>query len=111
MESPVLFHDPTSEPSRAAHWLALELGIPVRIRITWLARGEHLGPELLAVNPRHQVPALKHGNLRHSASDLPTSQNHGYRNPKRPLMLPISPGAGVSSARSANFHTSLGGGR
>ena len=64
MESPVLFHDPTSEPSRAAHWLALELGIPVRIRFTWLMRGEHLTPELLAVNPRHQVPALRHGNLR-----------------------------------------------
>ena len=27
--SPLLFHDPTSEPSRAVYWFALAAGIPV----------------------------------------------------------------------------------
>jgi glutathione S-transferase len=64
VERPVLFHDPTSEPSRAVHWLALEAGIDIDLRFTWLTRNEHLGPDLLRVNPRHQVPALQHGDLR-----------------------------------------------
>ncbi len=60
-ESPILFHDPTSEPCRAVHWFALEAGIPIRLRYTWLGRGEHRSPELLRANPCHQVPALGHG--------------------------------------------------
>ena len=61
MARPVLYHDPTSEPSRAVHWFALEAGIEIDIRHTWLVRGDHRAPEFLAVNPRHQVPAMKHG--------------------------------------------------
>jgi glutathione S-transferase len=60
---PVLYHDPTSEPSRAVHWFAVETAIPVDLRFTWLTRNEHRSPALLAVNPRHQVPALKHGDF------------------------------------------------
>ena len=60
-DPPILFHDPTSEPSRAVHWFALEASIPLRLRYIWLARNEHHGQELLAVNPRRQVPALRHG--------------------------------------------------
>ncbi len=60
-DPPLLFHDPTSEPSRAVRWFALEASIPLRLRYIWLTRNEHLGAELLAVNPRHQVPALQHG--------------------------------------------------
>jgi glutathione S-transferase len=60
---PTLFHDPTSEPSRAVHWFALEAGVPIGLRYTWLTRGEHWGKELLAVNPRHQLPALRHGDF------------------------------------------------
>lgn len=41
MERPVLYHDPTSEPSRAVHWFALEAGIELDIEYTWLTRGEH----------------------------------------------------------------------
>ncbi|HET8726086.1 MAG TPA: glutathione S-transferase family protein [Alphaproteobacteria bacterium] len=63
MEPPVLFHDPTSEPSRAVHWFALEASIPLELHYIWLTRNEHLGPELLAVNPRHQVPAMRHGDF------------------------------------------------
>lgn len=59
MELPILFHDPTSEPSRAVHWFTLEAGIPIAIRYIWLSRGQHLNAELLAVNPRHQVPAFR----------------------------------------------------
>lgn len=58
-----LFHDPTSEPSRAVHWFALEVGIELDIKLTWLTRGEHRSPEFLKINPAHQVPALKHGDL------------------------------------------------
>ena len=61
---PTLFHDPTSEPSRAVHWFALEAGVPLRLHYTWLTRGEHWGEALLTVNPRHQVPALLHGDFR-----------------------------------------------
>jgi len=60
MTAPVLFHDPTSEPSRAVHWFSLEAGIELELCYIWLTRGEHRAPQLLAVNPGHQVPALKH---------------------------------------------------
>lgn len=60
MSTPILFHDPTSEPSRAVHWLALEAGVEVDIRYLWLTRDEHRRPELLRVNPGHQVPAMEH---------------------------------------------------
>ena len=58
---PVLYHDPTSEPSRAVHWFCLEAGIAFHLHLIWLTRGEHRSPKLLRVNPRHQVPALEHG--------------------------------------------------
>lgn len=61
MTRPVLYHDPTSEPSRAVHWFALEAGIEIDVEHTWLTRGDHRAPGFLAVNPVHQVPALKHG--------------------------------------------------
>jgi len=56
-----LFHDPTSEPSRAVHWFALEAGIDLDFKYTWLSRGEHRHPEFVRINPAHQVPVLKHG--------------------------------------------------
>jgi len=63
MTVPILFHDPTSEPSRAVFWFAAEAGIELEVRYTWLTRGEHLSPEFVALNPGHQVPTLKHGDL------------------------------------------------
>jgi glutathione S-transferase len=59
--TPILFHDPTSEPSRAVHWLTVEASIEVEIQYTWLTRDDHRAPEFLRINPGHQVPALKHG--------------------------------------------------
>eukprot|EP01006_Ploeotia_vitrea_P048241 TRINITY_DN67210_c4_g7_i1.p1 TRINITY_DN67210_c4_g7~~TRINITY_DN67210_c4_g7_i1.p1 ORF type:complete len:250 (-),score=29.48 TRINITY_DN67210_c4_g7_i1:442-1191(-) len=58
---PILYHDPTSEPSRAVHWWAMEAGIPLKVKLTWLAEGAIRTPEFLKINPRHQVPALTHG--------------------------------------------------
>jgi glutathione S-transferase len=55
---PILFYDPISEPSRAVQWFALEAGIPIELRYTWLTRNDHQRPEFAAVNPRRQVPAL-----------------------------------------------------
>ncbi|HLY54461.1 MAG TPA: glutathione S-transferase [Stellaceae bacterium] len=63
-DAPILFHDPTSEPSRAVHWFALAAGIPLAVEHVWLTRDEHLGARFLEVNPRHQVPALQHGEFR-----------------------------------------------
>jgi glutathione S-transferase len=63
LEAPILFHDPTSEPSRAVHWFTLEASVPVGIRYIWLTRREHLSADLLAVNPRHQIPALRDGDF------------------------------------------------
>jgi glutathione S-transferase len=63
MSVPILFHDPTSEPSRAVHWFALEAGIEMQLSYVWLTRGEHRSPRLVEVNPGHQVPALKHDEL------------------------------------------------
>jgi glutathione S-transferase len=58
--TPILYHDPTSEPSRAVHWFCLAAEIPIAIEYVWLTRSEHRSAKLLAVNPRHQVPALAH---------------------------------------------------
>jgi glutathione S-transferase len=60
MELPIIFYDPTSEPSRAVHWFCLEANIPHRLQYVWLTRGDHMTSEFLTVNPFHQVPALKH---------------------------------------------------
>jgi glutathione S-transferase len=61
---PLLFHDPTSEPSRAVHWFCLEAGIQVEVRHIFLTHNDHLRPDFLAINPHHQVPALVHDTLR-----------------------------------------------
>uniref|UniRef100_A0A0G4I2E9 GST C-terminal domain-containing protein n=1 Tax=Chromera velia CCMP2878 TaxID=1169474 RepID=A0A0G4I2E9_9ALVE len=56
-----LFTDPSSEPCRSVHWLALEIDTPLTLIPTWLGMGQHTSPEFLQVNPRHQVPAFRHG--------------------------------------------------
>ena len=63
MEDPIIFHDPTSEPSRAVHWFCLEGNIPHEVQYVWLTRNDHMAESFLAVNPMHQVPALKHGDF------------------------------------------------
>jgi len=61
MAAAELFYDPTSEPCRAVQWFALETGVPIVLRYTWLTRDDHLNPEYGKINPRHQVPALRDG--------------------------------------------------
>jgi len=61
MQRPILFYDPISEPSRAVQWFALEAGVPLELRYTWLTRNHHRSAEFAAVNPRRQVPALLDG--------------------------------------------------
>jgi glutathione S-transferase len=63
MPSPIIFYDPTSEPSRAVHWFCLEANISHELQYVWLTRGEHMTDKFSAVNPFHQVPALKHGDF------------------------------------------------
>lgn len=63
MNKPILFHDPTSEPSRAVHWLSIEAGLEIKLEYTWLTRDDHLNPRFLATNPGHQVPALLHNDF------------------------------------------------
>jgi glutathione S-transferase len=35
---PELFYDPTSEPSRAVRWFALEAALPLTLRYIWVTR-------------------------------------------------------------------------
>lgn len=60
MAIPELFHDPTSPPSRALYWFALEAGLPLHLHYTWLCRGEHRTSAFIRINPRAQLPALRH---------------------------------------------------
>ena len=60
---PTLFCDPISEPSRAVQWFALEAGIELELRYTWLTRNQHRSAAFAAVNPRRQVPALLDGDF------------------------------------------------
>ena len=61
MPTATIFYDPTSEPCRAVHWFCLQAGIAHELEYVWLTRDEHLSQAFLAINPQHQVPALKHG--------------------------------------------------
>ncbi len=60
---PTLFYDPTSEPSRAVHWLCVEANISFQLKTIWLTNDDHLSSEYLTINPQHQVPALQHGDF------------------------------------------------
>ena len=63
MAVPTIYYDPTSEPCRAIHWLCLAADIPHKLETVWLTRGEHRREEFLRVNPRHQLPAMQHGDF------------------------------------------------
>lgn len=44
-------------------WLARELGIDYQLKRIGPRTGQTLTPEYKAINPRHKVPAMTHGNL------------------------------------------------
>ncbi|XP_007520872.1 glutathione S-transferase theta-1-like [Erinaceus europaeus] len=58
-----LFLDLYSPPCRAIYIFAKKNGIPFELRPVELARGEHLKPEFLKVNPLKKVPALRDGDF------------------------------------------------
>ncbi len=58
-----LYIDHASQPSRAVHHLALLLGLPVKLVVIFLGKGESKTPAFLAINPMGKVPALRHGTL------------------------------------------------
>jgi len=53
-----LYYLQLSPPCRAVHTTAKQLGIDVNIKNVDLAKGEHLTPEYLKLNPTHKVPTL-----------------------------------------------------
>lgn len=55
----VLYHWPQSR-SATAHWMLEEAGVPYKLRIFNLAKGEHKCAELLALNPLGKLPTLVH---------------------------------------------------
>ncbi len=42
-------------------WMLEELGVPYRMEVLDLKKGEHKSPDYLGVNPMGKVPAIKHG--------------------------------------------------
>ena len=45
------------------HWMLAELGLDYEYCPVHPRSGETTGPEFLAINPRHKVPVLRHGEL------------------------------------------------
>jgi glutathione S-transferase len=58
----ITFYHGHGSPYSWRVWLALEhLGIPYELRILSFSDKDQMKPEFLAVNPRHQVPAITDG--------------------------------------------------
>jgi glutathione S-transferase len=55
----VLYTNPQSR-GRIAHWMLEEVGVPYRMVILDLAKGEHKKPEFLTLNPMGKVPTIVH---------------------------------------------------
>ncbi len=58
--SVTLYHAPATRSSGTLRLLE-EMGVPYRLHVLDLAKGEHKRPDYLAVNPMGKVPALRHG--------------------------------------------------
>ncbi|XP_054266373.1 glutathione S-transferase 1-1-like [Macrosteles quadrilineatus] len=59
MTTPIkVYYAPASPPSRVVLMTAKALGVPVEPRIVDLAKGEHMEPQYLQINPQHTVPAI-----------------------------------------------------
>lgn len=57
MNKPILYHDLTSEPSRAVYWLVAETCLDIGIEYTWLTQGGHRTPALLeSILPTRSLP-------------------------------------------------------
>jgi glutathione S-transferase len=58
-----LYTHPISQHARRVVALLELAGIPYEPRIVNLAKGEHMAPDYLKVNPNHQVPTLVDGDI------------------------------------------------
>jgi glutathione S-transferase len=58
-----LYVNPMSSNARRALIVAKLTGLPVEIQVVDLAKGEHMRPSFLALNPNHKVPTLVDGDL------------------------------------------------
>lgn len=58
-----LYYHPFSFNARRAVMTAFYLSAPVELVLVDLAKGEHMKPEFLALNPNHKVPVLEDGDL------------------------------------------------
>ena len=52
-----------SPPARAVLLAIRNLGVEVELAIVDLMKQEHLTPEFIKINPRHQIPVLIDGNF------------------------------------------------
>lgn len=58
-DTPLLHHAPMTR-GNIAFWMLEEMGIPYRLNLMSLERGDQKQPAYLAVNPMGKVPALEH---------------------------------------------------
>ena len=59
----ILYSFPISQHSRRVVSLLEQAGIEYEVRVVDLAKGEHMSPAYLSVNPNHQVPTLVDGDI------------------------------------------------
>lgn len=59
----ILYHNPSSPPSRAALLTIRNLGIEVEVKLVDTSKGEQHSPEYLKINPLHQVPVYVEGDF------------------------------------------------
>lgn len=45
------------------HWMLMELNVDYQFHYVHPRSGQTMTPEFLALNPRHKIPVLKHGDL------------------------------------------------
>jgi glutathione S-transferase len=55
----VLYYNPMSR-ARVAHWMLEEVGVPYRIKLLDLSKGEQKKPPFLALNPMGKLPVIVH---------------------------------------------------
>lgn len=60
MTDTVLLHHAPMTRGNIAYWMLEEMGIPYRLNLLSLERGDHKSAAYLAINPMGKVPALEH---------------------------------------------------
>ena len=55
----IFYHNPRSR-AQMVHWMLEEMGVPYRIVLLDLEKGENRQPEFLAINPMGKIPTIVH---------------------------------------------------